>query len=58
MAKVVFKNQPGASPELFPVNIFDKIPGNHPVRLVDTVVNQLDMSEILRLYKGVRFQFF
>jgi hypothetical protein len=36
MAKVVFKNQTGNSPELFPVNIFDRIPDNHPVRLVDT----------------------
>ena len=26
MAKVVFKNQSGKHPELFPVNIFDKIP--------------------------------
>jgi hypothetical protein len=33
--KVIFKQQPGKSPELFPVNIFDKIPDNHPVRLVD-----------------------
>ena len=42
MAKVTFKNQTGNSPELFPINIFDKIPENHPVRLVDSVVNILD----------------
>lgn len=52
MAKIVFKNQTGNSPELFPVNIFDKIPDNHPVRLVDIVVNSLDISEILKKYKG------
>ena len=52
MAKVVFKNQTGNSPELFPINIFDKIPENHPVRLIDTVVNSLDISDILKLYKG------
>ena len=52
MAKVVFKNHTGNSPELFPVNIFDKIPDNHPVRLVDTVVNSLDISDIVKKYKG------
>lgn len=52
MAKVVFKNQTGKSPELFPINIFDRIPDNHPVRLVDSVVDKLDISKILDLYKG------
>lgn len=52
MAKIVFKNQTGNSPELFPVNIFDKIPENHPVRLIDAVVNSLDISDILKKYKG------
>jgi transposase len=52
MAKVVFKNQTGNSPELFPINIFDKIPNNHPVRLVDSVVDRLDISEIIKVYKG------
>jgi transposase len=52
MTKVVFKNQTSNSPELFPINIFDKIPENHPVRLVDSVVNSLDISEIIKLYKG------
>ena len=52
MAKVVFKNQTGNCPELFPVNIFDKIADNHPVRLVDTVVNSLDISDIIKKYKG------
>ena len=52
MAKIVFKNQTGNCPELFPVNIFDKIPANHPVRLVDTVVDSLDITEILNKYKG------
>ncbi len=52
MAKVVFKNFTGNSPELFPINIFEKIPSNHPVRLVDSVVDQLDISEIIKKYKG------
>ncbi|CAM4022878.1 transposase [Flavobacterium jumunjinense] len=52
MAKIVFKNQSGNSPELFPINIFNRIPQNHPVCLVEQVVNQLDISEILKKYKG------
>jgi transposase len=52
MSKVVFKNQTGNCPELFPANIFDKIPDNHPARLVDTVVNSLDISDIIKRYKG------
>lgn len=52
MAKIVFKNQTGNSPELFPINIFDKIPANHPVRLIDSVVNSLDISDIIKKYKG------
>jgi transposase len=52
MAKITFKNQTGKAPELFPINIFDKIPSNHPVRLVDAVVNQLDISDLISRYKG------
>lgn len=52
MAKVTFKTQSGNFPELFPVNIFDLIPQDHPVRLVDEVVNRLDISDITGLYLG------
>lgn len=52
MAKVTFKNQTGNTPELFPINIFDKIPENHPVRLVNNIVNDLDISDITKLYRG------
>ena len=52
MAKASFKSGKGNSPELFPVNIFDKISENHPVRLVDWVVDQLDISELMKTYKG------
>jgi len=40
------------APELFPVNIFDKIPAQHPVRLVEKVVDGLDISSIIKEYKG------
>jgi len=51
MAKVIFKSQSINTPELFPINIFDKISENHPVRLVDKVVNSLDISHILKNIK-------
>lgn len=52
MAKVVFKHQTGKSPELFPINIFDKITDNHPSRLVNEVVDALDISSLMSQYKG------
>lgn len=37
---------------MFPENIGDRIPDNHPVRLVDKVVDGLDLSSIISNYKG------
>ena len=50
--KVQFKALPSNSPSLFPENIFDKIPSNHPVRLVNQVVDRLDIEDIITTYKG------
>jgi transposase len=52
MAKALFKPLPLNSPELFPVNIFERIPENHPVRLINDVVDKLDISKIMAEYKG------
>jgi transposase len=52
MAKPLFKALPLASPELFPENIFDRIPEHHPVRLISDVVDKLDISAITAEYKG------
>ena len=52
MIKVIFKSQSINTPELFPINIFDKIPENHPVILVDQVFNSLDISTLLKKHKG------
>nr|WP_314678545.1 transposase [uncultured Capnocytophaga sp.] len=51
MAKLQFKNEPNNSPELFPENIFDKIPQGHPVRLFKKVVEGLNINHILKHYK-------
>jgi len=52
MSKVTFKEQPLYALELFPANIFEKIPENHPVRLIEKVVDELDISPIIKQYKG------
>jgi len=52
MPKVTFKEQPLYALELFPINIFDKIPEDHMVRLVEKVVDGLDISHIIKKYKG------
>jgi transposase len=52
MAKALFKPLPLNSPELFPVNIFERIPENHPVHLISDVVDRLDISNIMAEYKG------
>jgi len=52
MAKVVFKELSGTQPSLFPQNILDKIAPNHPVRLVNEVVDNLDITTIISKYQG------
>lgn len=52
MAKITFKELPGTQPTLFPQNILDKIAPNHPVRLVNEVVDNLDISTIISKYQG------
>ena len=47
-----FKALPAEAPSLFPEDIFNKIPSDHPVRLVDMVVNNLDIDNFLAMYKG------
>jgi transposase len=50
--KVQFKALPSNSPSLFPEDIFSKIPENHPVRLVNEVVDKLDIGQLIKQYKG------
>ncbi|SEI02327.1 hypothetical protein SAMN02927937_02800, partial [Paenimyroides aquimaris] len=51
-SKIRFKSLPANSPSLFSEDIFNKIPQNHPVRLVNEVVNQLNMDALIEQYKG------
>ena len=49
---VVFKEQLGHQVVLFPQSIGERIPEAHPVRLVDRVVDELNIERILATYKG------
>lgn len=52
MTNVLFKALPANSPSLFPEDIFSRIPIDHPVRLVNEVVEGLDLSALISQYKG------
>lgn len=52
MMKVRFKALPTNSNSLFLVDIFDRIGADHPMRLVNKVVDRLDISNLLAQYKG------
>ena len=52
MPKIIFKELTSNQSVLFPSNLSDKIPYNHPVRIVNQIVDQLDISTLLSKYKG------
>ena len=47
MAKIVFKELTSNQNVLFPVSLSEKIASNHPVRVVNSVVDALDISSLL-----------
>jgi len=51
MKKVSFKESFQHQSQLFPENLGDYIPDNSPVRIVNSVVDKLDLSEIIKGYK-------
>jgi len=52
MAKIIFKEQTSQQIVLFPANIGERIPENHPVRIVNQVVDNLKIDDIFSQYKG------
>lgn len=52
--KIHFKSLPANKLSLFPEDIFSRIPQDHPVRLVNEVVDGLDIEAIISQYKGGR----
>jgi len=51
-SNIRFKEVTSQQSVLFPSNLSDKIAANHPVRLVNQIVDQLDIDDILSTYKG------
>lgn len=51
-SKIRFKALPSSQSSLFPEDIFSRIDKNHPVRLVNRIVDELDISSLLSQYKG------
>jgi transposase len=51
-AKVVFKTYDQSQLSLLPPSYDDLVPANHPVRIVNTIVDQIDISALERSYKG------
>lgn len=49
---VTFKRLTSSQSVLFPRALCENIPDNHPARIVDRVVDGLDISPLLALYKG------
>lgn len=47
-----FKSVTSQQSVLFPGNLSDKIRPNHPVRIVNQIVDQLNIDDILSTYKG------
>ena len=48
----VFKHHSVHQQVLFPLNLNDLISENHSSRLIDSVVEKLEISEIISQYKG------
>ena len=52
MAKIVFKELTSKQNVLFPVSLSEKISSNHPVRIVNQVVDSLNIDNLLSRNKG------
>jgi transposase len=52
MSKAIFKPTNQNQPALFPFNFDGLIDTNHPVRLIDKVIEKLDITSIVGTYKG------
>ncbi len=52
MSKVVFKTYNQQQPMLLPPNLDDLIEVNHPVRIVNSVIDSIDIDQIVGQYKG------
>ena len=52
MAKIAFKSDNQKQSLLLPPSLDELIPATHSVRVVDTIIDRLDVDDILRTYRG------
>ena len=52
MARVVFKSHIQGQISLFPASLEEKVPQDSPARLVNQIVDNLDISKLMKTYKG------
>ena len=52
MAKAIFKSYNQGQISLFPASLDEKIPQNSPVRTINQIVDNLDITKVLDTYKG------
>ena len=52
MAKIAFRNDNQKEILLFPPSLEEKIPATHSVRVVNTVIDNLNVDSILESYRG------
>ena len=51
-SNIRFKRITSGQSVLFPGNLSERIAANHPVRIVNQIVDQLNIDDILSTYKG------
>jgi len=52
MKKVIFKPTNKNQPSLFPFDFNSLVDSGHPVRLIDKIIDKLEISTIISSYKG------
>ena len=52
MSRAVFKSNEQGQVVLFPSSLDEKVPQDSPARLVNQIVDNLDIAEIIDTYKG------
>lgn len=52
MAKPKFKSYNQGQVSLFPPTLDEKVPKNSPARIINQIVDNLDLSKVIETYKG------
>jgi transposase len=52
MAKPIFKSYNQGEILMFPTSLDEKVPADSPVRLINQIVDNLDLTDVINTYKG------